>query len=150
MSIPKFFQVGPHVFRGGQPDVTGLRVLKQIGIRTVISLRDPRDVLTEPHDVEVLSMAYISVPLKDSNIFNAWGRKIPPETVRYLLALLDFPERTFIHCKHGRDRTGVIIGLYRVQQGWTADEAIKEAEQFGMRAWYTGYRQQIKDAAAAV
>jgi protein tyrosine/serine phosphatase len=31
-----------------------------------------------------------------------------------------------VHCTHGQDRTGLIIGLYRLNEGWTKDAAYKE------------------------
>ena len=37
-----------------------------------------------------------------------------------------------LHCHYGEDRTGLLIGLYRVLvQGWTADQAYKEMLAFG-------------------
>lgn len=37
-----------------------------------------------------------------------------------------------IHCRHGRDRTGFAVALFReMMRGWPCDRAIKEAEQYG-------------------
>lgn len=42
----------------------------------------------------------------------------------------NFP--VFIHCHHGQDRTGLIIGLYRVEvQGWTPSKAYQEMLDVG-------------------
>ena len=33
----------------------------------------------------------------------------------------------FVHCKHGADRTGTAVALYRIKvQNWDAEEAINE------------------------
>lgn len=38
----------------------------------------------------------------------------------------------FIHCEHGQDRTGLIVGLYRVfQEGWTPAAAYAEMKAIG-------------------
>ena len=34
---------------------------------------------------------------------------------------------TYVHCEHGQDRTGLTIGIYRVQHdGWTKEKAYNE------------------------
>ena len=39
---------------------------------------------------------------------------------------------TFIHCTHGHDRTGLVVGCYRVlKQGWTKNDAYAEMLQHG-------------------
>ena len=52
----------------------------------------------------------------------------------------------FIHCLHGCDRTGTIIACYRIQHdGWTSEQALREADQYGMSQWEVGMRNYIKD-----
>jgi protein tyrosine/serine phosphatase len=37
-----------------------------------------------------------------------------------------------VHCKHGADRTGVVIAMYRIlYQGWTKEQAVDEMENGG-------------------
>ena len=33
---------------------------------------------------------------------------------------------TFVHCSHGQDRTGLLVGLYRLKQGWAKTNAYTE------------------------
>jgi protein tyrosine/serine phosphatase len=41
----------------------------------------------------------------------------------------------FVHCEHGRDRTGMIIGLYRVfHEKWKAEDAWSEMLARGFRS----------------
>jgi len=41
-------------------------------------------------------------------------------------------KKVFVHCQTGDDRTGMMIAAYRMtEQGWTAEEAMKEMEAYG-------------------
>jgi len=45
-----------------------------------------------------------------------------------------------IHCKHGADRTGLIVAMYRIVfQNWTKEQAIDEMTQgdFGFHQIYS-------------
>ncbi len=42
------------------------------------------------------------------------------------------PQKVFVHCYYGRDRTGVMVAAYRMaQQHWTPDQAVAEMDSFG-------------------
>ena len=52
----------------------------------------------------------------------------------------------FVHCKRGSDRTGTVIAVYRMRNdGWTDDEAIKEAKKFGFGWWQFWMKDYIED-----
>lgn len=121
--IHKFGRVDTWLYRGSQPDEDGYASLRALGIRTVLSLREERD------DRPLLS-AYglkgIHIPMNPAR---------PPtasEQRRFLSLLADTAlHPIFIHCVRGRDRTGVMIGSYRVLiQGWKPNEAIGEMRYF--------------------
>ena len=43
----------------------------------------------------------------------------------------------FIHCSHGKDRTGMMTGLYRIEaQGWEPAAAVEEMGFLGYHGWY--------------
>jgi hypothetical protein len=43
----------------------------------------------------------------------------------------------FFHCRHGKDRTGTMAALYRIEvDGWTNEEAIEEMLAFGYHTIY--------------
>ena len=41
--LPRFHEVAPGLYRGGQPTRAGFEHLKERGVKTVINLRDERD-----------------------------------------------------------------------------------------------------------
>jgi protein tyrosine/serine phosphatase len=137
--IKRFMQVGPRLFRGGQPDDNGLRYLSKLGIRTVVSLRNDA---SERALVESLGMTFVHIPVT----FRPMSGDMPRDAVNRFLAVVDNPEAgpVFVHCQRGADRTGAFVGLYRVlRQGWTADAAYSEARAIGMRWWYTSVKDQL-------
>jgi protein tyrosine/serine phosphatase len=81
-------------------------------------------------------MNYISYPL--SGFFSPSKDKVDS-----IMQVLNNPYYwpIFIHCKHGQDRTGLIIGLYRVfYQEWTPKEAYQEMIRYGFHPWLLGLR----------
>ena len=41
--IERFFQVDDRLFRGAQPDLAGFKYLRDLGVRTIINLREAKD-----------------------------------------------------------------------------------------------------------
>ncbi len=134
--VPRFREVNPQLYRGGQPTRAGFRLLKQKGIKTVINLHRGRD---EQELVEGLGLKYVYIPL------SAWDRVSGQDIEKYF-SVVDDPanQPVFVHCRRGADRTGFMIGLYRIaRQGWSAEQAYREAREIGMHWWYRGLRNQL-------
>ncbi len=56
-----------------------------------------------------------------------------------LLEIMAKPENqpVFVHCRAGRDRTGLFVGLFRVEhQGWQPGHAFQEMLDLGYRTFY--------------
>ena len=151
--ILRFHKVDERLYRGSQPDAEGFRHLRDLGVKTIINLREERDALetNEQKIVESLGMRYVPLPVRDGNFFT-WFRRIPDDSVKRFLATLQTePGPFFVHCRRGTDRTGAMVAFYRmVQSGWDATRATAEANEVGMRFWYRGLRRQIKEFAAAL
>jgi protein tyrosine/serine phosphatase len=140
--LPRFHQVGEKLFRGGQPREGGIDKLRDLGINTVINLRGASDrTKAEEKEVRALGLNYFNVPLPN------WAR--PQHTrVARILELINAPEngRVFIHCKDGVDRTGMIVAIFRMKRdGWSADQALAEAERTGMRRTQFWMRDYTED-----
>jgi protein tyrosine/serine phosphatase len=116
-------RVTPDIFRGSQPAKSGYATLKKMGIRTVINLRTS---MSEKKNVEAAGMRSIEIPL---STFNNGDR----EKVDRVVALLSDPANrpVFVHCRQGRDRTGIVVAAYRMKvQGWTLAAAESEMNSF--------------------
>ncbi len=145
--IERFRRVDERLYRGAQPSEAGFRRLQELGVRTVINLRLEADAkrLDERKIVESLGMRYIHIPVEDGNFFTR-SRRIPDEAIRSFFNVLDTAEQgpVFVHCHRGADRTGALVGFYRiVRHGWEGARAFAEAREIGMRSWYQGLKRQI-------
>jgi tyrosine-protein phosphatase SIW14 len=140
--LPNFHQVNDQVYRGAQPKEGGLQKLKQLGIKTIINLRDDDGrARAEETEAQAAGIRYFNIPMGN---FGAPADK----TVDQVLALLSATENqpVFVHCKRGSDRTGTIIAIYRIEHdGWTSEKAKAEAKRYGIGFWQTGMKNYIHD-----
>ena len=127
VGLSNFAEVTPSLYRGGQPGADGLKALRKMGVSIVVDMRGSRS----PHEqkaVEQLGMEYISIP---------WHCPFPSDATfaKFLKVIEQNPgKKIFVHCRLGDDRTGMAIATYRMaEQGWSADEAMKEMEFFGFQ-----------------
>ncbi|HEX8889264.1 MAG TPA: tyrosine-protein phosphatase [Pyrinomonadaceae bacterium] len=143
-ALPNFHQVNQNLYRGAQPREGGIQKLKELGVKTVINLRGADEgTEAEERDVRAAKLNYFNVPM------DGLGRP-SDEKVEKILALINNTKNwpVFIHCNHGKDRTGTIIACYRISHdGWTLDEAMKEAKRYGMSWVQFKMKDYIKDYA---
>lgn len=145
--IPRFHKVDDRLYRGAQPDEAGFKYLRDLGVRTVINLRDDEYGRSgaEQRLVESLGMRYIHLPVQDGNFFTR-SRTIPERTIASFFDIVDAVDHgpVFLHCRRGADRTGALVGFYRIaRHQWDNARAYAEAKAIGMRSWYTGLKKQI-------
>ena len=130
--LPNLYQVSPVLYRSAQPGIDGLEILNQqlarrygmpMEIKTVISLRNNAGdgTLVKPVGVRYEQIRFDTWHVKD-------------EDVKRFLQLVRDPKNQpiLLHCKHGADRTGMMVAIYRVvEQGWSKQAAIAEMTQGG-------------------
>ena len=140
--LPNFHKVNDMVYRGAQPKSGGLELLRQLGIKTVINLRDDdARANQEEAGARMAGLQYFSFP------FERWGRPQDKEMER-VLSIINNPanQPVFVHCEHGADRTGVVIAVYRItHDGWTSQQAKAEAKRYGLKPWQLGMKDYIHD-----
>jgi protein tyrosine phosphatase (PTP) superfamily phosphohydrolase (DUF442 family) len=121
--VPNFAVVSPILSRGAQPTREGFRQLRERGIRTIVAMRWMHD-----DDAAIAGLGL--------NSYWIQAKQWNPETedvVRAMKVILT-PEYqpVFVHCQAGKDRTGLIVAVYRILvDGWSADDAIGERKLFG-------------------
>lgn len=126
--ITAFHQVNASIYRGGRPDEAGIAALAKMKIKTILNLEnDPQAVAEEIRIANLYGIKVISTPM--SGFWYPRDRQVQ----RSLRAMEDPANQpVFVHCQHGEDRTGLIVGLYRVfYQKWAPEAAWNEMEDLG-------------------
>lgn len=134
-------RVASGVLRGAQPGKDGYATLKAMGIRTVIDMRTTE---SEKAQVEAAGMRAIALPIEMSRD----GLKGKVDKV---VALMADPanQPVYVHCRHGQDRTGIIVAAYRMkQQGWSLADAEAEMQAFGFNDVWVNFKKFIRQYGA--
>ena len=140
--IIRFAEIRPGLARGGEPGPEGLRYLRSQGYRTIVSF------LTDPAEsawVVQSGMRYVHLPMRSSFFFADTPTN---EQVHQFLSIVgdstQYP--MFIHCHAGKDRTGAMTAIYRMEVcGWTAEEAVEEMRAFGFSGRYGKLRNYVEN-----
>ena len=147
-NLPNFQKVDDHVYRGAQPTDSGFKDLAQLGIKTVVDLRDigEHSQADEQRVVTALGMRYVSIPMH--------GMSTPKDDqVAAVQALFDDASNgpVFVHCKRGADRTGMVIAVYRISHDqWDNKKALSEAKSNGMSMFERAIQHYVMDYKPAV
>jgi uncharacterized protein (TIGR01244 family) len=140
--LPNFHQVNEKLYRGAQPKKDGLKRLAQLGVKTIVNLReDDAQAKREQSEASAAGLKYFSVPMNET------GRPTDAQVERALAIINDAENQpVFVHCRLGADRTGTIIAVYRISHdGWTSEGAKAEANRHGMHIWETKMKDYIHD-----
>ena len=125
IKIKNFGQMDERFYRGAQPKEKDYKALAQLGIRTIIDLREDPEAYEKPM-VESLGMTYVNIPMI--------AKKYPtPEALDQFLKTVNNPDtgKFYVHCAGGRHRTGVMGAVYRFQfYNWNFDQVYKEMKQY--------------------
>jgi len=130
-------RVAPGVLRGAQPGKDGYATLKAMGVRTVIDMRTSE---SEKAQVEAAGMKAIAIPIEMT-------RDGLREKVDRVVALMADPanQPVYVHCRHGQDRTGIVVAAYRMkQQGWSLADSESEMQAFGFNDVWVNFRKFIR------
>ena len=124
--MDKYAVVDKLLLRGSCPSGPELKVLRDIcDVRRILSLDDELGKQIAPH-CKSLNIPQIIVPLTDGD-----GENIDKLYSEIIPLLLQGP-KTYVHCRHGKDRTGMVSAMYRLARGWPLEKALQEAHDFGM------------------
>jgi protein tyrosine phosphatase (PTP) superfamily phosphohydrolase (DUF442 family) len=127
--IRNFLRVNKEFCTGGQPRNEHLAKLKEEGVKAVINLRQPGEHRAEEEKAEAerLGLRYFNIPV-------AFAEPKEEQATEFLRLTDDEANRpAFIHCT-GAIRVGAFWMIRRVlRDGWTIEDAEKEAEKVGLR-----------------
>lgn len=121
--IQNFATVEVGIYRGGQPDAEGWAFLKSIDITQVIKLNEDSEAVDNvPDGMELFE---VEIPFIE--------QLLTEPVMSDLLTAVEFIAKgTFIHCKHCQDRTGLLIGMWRVLKcDWSKHRAYAEMLEHG-------------------
>lgn len=129
--IENMYQVSPDLYRSGQPEPEGFTKLEQMGVRSVLNLREYHRDTPKARHTGLLVMEH---PMAASKVTEA-------DVEACLRLIQNAPKPVLVHCWHGSDRTGIIVAAYRIVfQGWSAEAAEKEFrdEAYGYHEFWYG------------
>ena len=129
-AIVNFHTVAPGLFRSGDVEPGDMPTLVDLGVKTILSLEDdgdPEAAKIERNAANAAGIEYIWQPLS--------GSASPTlERIDQALAVLSDASKgpVLVHCKHGADRTGIVVGAYRIRyEHWTVAHAVAEMRALG-------------------
>ncbi len=130
----RFGVVRDGLYRGGQPTPRHLELLRQLGVDTVVDLRHgDRTLRKEQEAAQRLGMRFVRFPF-----YGIFGART--DFLVRIVAVLSGGGRIYVHCQEGRDRTSLVVALYRVwTEDWEPEDAwLEEAVLYGYRRglWY--------------
>ncbi|MBC7979927.1 MAG: hypothetical protein H7Y36_05130 [Armatimonadetes bacterium] len=124
--IPNFAEVDAGIYRGGQPNQNGWQFLRSLGVTNVVKLNG------EVADTLADGMVVNFIKLPPATIWEMFQKPSSNDVWRAVQAMK--PGGTYIHCGHGRDRTDLVVGCYRLWiEHWTESAATSEMGAMGYR-----------------
>jgi tyrosine-protein phosphatase SIW14 len=145
-SLSNFVKVGPGLYRGGHPDAAGLDYLKSVGVTRIVNLEVgdfieafPWDISQELDDAQSRGLTEIRYPMSafEPALSDDFDRHI--DEIMAILKTAAPDDAIYVHCKHGQDRTGLVMGLERVLiEGWAPQDAFAEMLRIGFHTGFLG------------
>ena len=128
------------IYRGGQPSAVGWRYLHDVlGVTTVVKLNGSRESDGQGDDAPAASLGmtvrrHPMSPFDDGDPLEVFRGPTAPELAAALHDLTHAQGAVYLHCTHGRDRTGLMAALYRVfVDHWSPRRARQERQALGYR-----------------
>jgi protein tyrosine/serine phosphatase len=130
MSLNNFGVVAAKLYRSAQPDAAAWPSLRALGIGAVVKLDSESEYPAARESAEA------GPGIEVASVFiNQWR----PDAVAVRAAVAQIAAwiaaglGVLVHCMHGRDRTGLIVGAYRlIEQGWPLEDVERERATYGV------------------
>lgn len=144
--LPNFHEVHSFLYRGGRPTEEGLKKLKAMGVKTIIDLRaSSQEVEPEAAIAKRLGFRTINLPMT--------AQPPTPKEIHSFITTVEEAKSSdssvFVHCMHGSDRTGCIVGIWRVtHDGWDYDRAYQEMRKYYFSPKFTLLSDTVRQCAS--
>ena len=153
--VVNFHRVDSDLYRGGRPAYKEDVYLQfaDLGIRTIINLEGGDEAKQEQKVIERVNkklekagaspLLFISFPI-DSFTDTVLRAPEDADIAKLFREIQSAPKPIYIHCQHGKDRTGMAVMLYRIWRGEeTYSEAFNEAKYYRFSYWNFGLRRTL-------
>lgn len=111
------YKINDSIYRCEQPGNKDFVELENLGIRSVLNLRNYH---SDQDGGKNSNLLLFRVKMNAHRIEDK-------DIIMALQILCTAPKPIVVHCKHGADRTGLIIAMYRIiYQNWTKEQAVNE------------------------
>jgi tyrosine-protein phosphatase SIW14 len=127
-----FAKVHDSLYRGGATNAESVKLAKQMGIRMIVNLQGgvPMEfpsIKQEQANAQAQGIQWVNlkVPFK---------KAMPQPLIDQWLTIASNPanQPCYVHCAHGRDRTGTFVAAYRIKfDKFTNTQALDEMKTFG-------------------
>lgn len=146
--LPNFHKVHPYLYRSGEPTEVGFKKLPGYGIKTVIDLRAPTEkAKNEAAWAKSTGIKYVNLPMSSEPPTEKQVKTFMEEVKRAKANPTD--GSVLVHCAHGSDRTGCLVGIWRVtEDGWDYPKAYKEMRHYWFTPKFTKLSGAVEKAAA--
>jgi protein tyrosine/serine phosphatase len=149
--VPNLVEVRPGLWRSGQPtSQEQWEYLKSLGIRRVVKLNFSSEGSDDGAILAGLEVHVFSIqPAGDADIFDAIANTFirpDPDLLERANQVIAENSGVLVHCTHGWDRTGLVIGRSRVLlEHWSKDRAYEEMLKRGFHPLLRGLSETWED-----
>lgn len=141
------------MYRGAQPSGDAQwKYLSGLGVKTVLKLNQYAGTQSTVEEERLAAEKYgirvvpVFMPPEDlPHNFNPWAAPDDAQ-IKTALAVMEDSGNwpLYIHCSHGRDRTGLLVAMYRIRQNnFCKDKAFAEMKSNGHNMLLPGLRKAL-------
>jgi len=143
-----FHLVEPGLYRSGRPEIGVIKYLHDTyNIKTIISLETyaaGEDYKAKEVQAALANgIAFINLSMNSSGDLDKEKVLLGVRTIQSVARPI------LVHCYRGAERTGVVIGAYRIMiNKWTYASAVTEMDSFGFSPLYKSWKKTLKEIEA--
>lgn len=113
----KLIKITNHVFTRGRPTVKQIPELEEFGIDVIVNLLPGFDEM-----MVKWPRLYVHAPMADGKYVDKPSVDLAVDTI---IREVDDKKKVLVHCRAGRNRTGLVVCSYLVRRGMDPDSAIE-------------------------